>query len=168
VAQRPGETNRQEGVVAQSHQIVANRGEDLAQDFGGGGQFVRRQRALIGGNAVDAGHGLCDLGLGGGHRIAGDEVQIADGGAAQGDGGDTGAAAALGGEEGGDVGGAGRQAGRGHRTRRAPRWAADRAEPGPAAATGSRTGYPGALPGIRLGGGDGGIPGGLPGAQACA
>jgi hypothetical protein len=54
----------------------------IAQDVGGGGEFFGRQHAGVGGGAVDAGHGQRDLGFGGGDRQAGDEVQVADGGAA--------------------------------------------------------------------------------------
>ena len=60
---------------------------------------------------MNAGQGGRDVGFRGGHRQAGDEVQVADGGAAQFDGVDRQAAAAFGGEEGDDVGGMGRQAG---------------------------------------------------------
>jgi hypothetical protein len=111
--QGSGEADQQQGAVAQSDQVVADRGEDLPQNVDGGGQFLGRQVAPVGGGAVDAGHGLGHVRLSGGHRATGDEVQIADGGAAQVDGGDAGAAAALGGEEGDHVGGAGRQAGQG-------------------------------------------------------
>ena len=60
---------------------------------------------------MDAGQGRGDVGFGGGHRQAGDEVQVADGGAAQFDGVDRQAAAAFGGEEGDNVSGVGGQAG---------------------------------------------------------
>jgi hypothetical protein len=112
-AQRAGEAYQQQSAVAQSHQVVTDRGEDLPQDLRCGGEFLGRQVALVGGGAVDTRHGLGDMGLDGGHRAAGDEVQITDGGAAQVDGGDAGAAAVLGGEERHHVGGAGRQAGHG-------------------------------------------------------
>ena len=61
-----------------------------------------RQLAGVGGGAVDAGRGRGDVGFRGGHRQAGGEVQVADGGAAQVDGVDRQAPAALCGEEGDD------------------------------------------------------------------
>ena len=60
---------------------------------------------------MHAGQGRRDVGFRRGHRQAGDEVQVADGGAAQLDGVDREPAAAFGGEEGDDIGGVGGQAG---------------------------------------------------------
>jgi hypothetical protein len=60
---------------------------------------------------VHAGHGFADLRLGGRHRPAADEMQGADGGAAQFYGGDAEGAAAFGGEEGDHVDGPGGRAG---------------------------------------------------------
>ena len=73
--------------------------------------FLGWQLASLGGGAMDAGHGGADRGFGRRHGAASDEVQIANGGAAQRNGSDATATAALGGEEGGDVGGVGWQAG---------------------------------------------------------
>jgi len=97
--------------VAPAGQVIGDTGQDFAQDVGGGGEFLGRQHAGVSGGAVDAGHGRRDLGFGGGDRQAGDEVQVADRGAAQVDGVDGQAPAAFGGEEGDDVGGVSRQAG---------------------------------------------------------
>ena len=109
-AERAGEADQQQGAVAQPGQVIGDAGQDLAQDIGGGGELLGRQLAGIGGFAMDAGQGGGDVGFGGGHRQAGDEVQGADGGTAELDGVDRKPAAALGGEKGDDVGGAGGQA----------------------------------------------------------
>ena len=110
-AQRAGEARQQQGAVAPAAQVVADRGEDLAQHADRGGEFLRRELAALGGVAADAGERLADHRLGGRHRAAGEIVQIADRGAAQVDGGDRQAALALGGEERHDVGGGRGQAG---------------------------------------------------------
>ena len=110
-AQGAGKADQQQRAVAQSGQVVADRGQDLAQDVGGDGELLGRQFAGIGGGAADAGHGFRDLRLGGGHWAAGDEMQVADRGAAQVQRVDAKAAAALGGQEGDHIGGARRQAG---------------------------------------------------------
>ena len=106
-AQRAGEADQQQGAVAQPCEVVGHACQDLAQDVGGGGELLGRQLAGIGGGAMNAGQGGRDVGFRGGHRQAGDEVQVADGGAAQFDGVDGQATSALGGEEGDDVGGVG-------------------------------------------------------------
>ena len=110
-AQRAGEARQQQGAVAPAAQVVADRGEDLAQHADRGGEFLRRELAALGGVAADAGERLADHRLGGRHRAAGEIVQIPDRGAAQVDGGDRQAALALGGEERHDVGGGRGQAG---------------------------------------------------------
>ena len=110
-AQRAGEADQQQGAVAQPAQVVADRGEDLAQHADRGGEFLRREFAALGGVAADAGQRLADHRLGGRHRAAGEVVQIADRGAAQVDRVDGEAALALGGEERHDVGGGRGQAG---------------------------------------------------------
>ena len=110
-AQRAGEAHQQQGAVAQAAQVVADRGEDLAQHADRGGEFLRRELAALRGVAADAGQRLADHRLGGRHGAAGEVVQIADRGAAQVDGGDRQAALALGGEERHDVGGGRGQAG---------------------------------------------------------
>ena len=110
-AQRAGEAHQQQGAVAPAAQVVADRGEDLAQHADRGGEFLRRELAALGGVAADAGQRLADHRLGGRHRAAGEVVQIADRGAAQVDGVDRQAALALGGEERHDVGGGRGQAG---------------------------------------------------------
>ncbi len=107
------EADQQQRAIAQPDEVIADRRQELAQDLGGGGEFLGRQLAAIGGVAADPGHGLGDMRLGGRHRAAGDEVQVAQGGAAQVDGIDAEAAAALGGQKGDDVGRARRQAGQG-------------------------------------------------------
>ena len=110
-AQRAGEARQQQGAVAPAAQVVADRGEDLAQHADRGGEFLRRELAALGGVAADAGQRLADHRLGGRHRAAGEIVQIADRGAAQVDRVDRQAALALGGEERHDVGGGRGQAG---------------------------------------------------------
>ena len=110
-AQRAGEAHQQQGAVAPAAQVVADRGEDLAQHADRGGEFFRREFAALRGVAADAGQRLADHRLGGRHRAAGEIVQIADRGAAQVDGVDRQAALALGGEERHDVGGGRGQAG---------------------------------------------------------
>ena len=112
-AQRAGEAHQQQGAVAPAAQVVADRGEDLAQHADRGGEFLRRELAALGGVAADAGQRLADHRLGGRHRAAGEIVQIADRGAAQVDRVDRQAALALGGEERHDVGGGRGQAGQG-------------------------------------------------------
>ena len=87
-AQGAGEADQQQGAVAQAAQIVGDQGDDVAQQFDGGGEFLLRGLAMVGGVAADAGDGLGDPRLGGRHRAAGDEVQVADGGAAELDRGD--------------------------------------------------------------------------------
>ena len=110
-AQRAGEARQQQGAVAPAAQVVADRGEDLAQHADRSGEFLRRELAALRGVAADAGQRFADHGLGGRHGAAGEVVQIADGGAAQVDGVDRQAALALGGEERHDVGGGRGQAG---------------------------------------------------------
>ena len=107
----PAKPDQQQGAVAPAAQVVADRGEDLAQHADRGGEFLRRELAALGGVAADAGQRLADHRLGGRHRAAGEIVQIADRGAAQVDGVDRQAALALGGEERHDVGGGRGQAG---------------------------------------------------------
>ena len=130
-------------------QVVADRGEDLAQHADRGGEFLRREFAALGGVAADAGERLADHRLGGRHRAAGEVVQIADRGAAQVDGVDRQAALALGGEERHDVGGGRGQAGQ--RVAGAP--AAPGGDPGAIGAP--RVGGLG-QPGEGVGGGAGG------------
>jgi hypothetical protein len=152
--QRAGEAKEQQGAVAQAGQVGRDRLEDLAQNRRSGGEFPGRQLAGSGGGAVHASHGLGDLRLGGRHRAAADEMQIADGGAAQVHGGDAEAAAAFGGEEGNHVGGPGGQAGQ--RVAVAP--GAPGPHPGAISAPGiGRRGPPGI--GIRgdAGGGEGSV-----------
>ena len=110
-AQRAGEADQQQGAVAPAAQVVADRGEDLAQHADRGGEFLRREFAALRGVAADAGQRLADHCLGGRHRAAGEVVQITDRGAAQVDRVDRQAALALGGEERHDVGGGRGQAG---------------------------------------------------------
>ena len=107
----PAKPDQQQGAVAQAAQVVADRGEDLAQHADRGGEFLGREFAALGGVAADAGERLADHRLGGRHRAAGEVVQIADRGAAQVDRVDRQAALALGGEERHDVGGGRGQAG---------------------------------------------------------
>jgi len=109
-AQRAGEAEQQQRAVAQPGEIGLDRCQDLAQDRRGGGEFAGRHVAGFGGVPGDPGHGFADRGLRGGHRAAGGDVQIADGGAAQRQGADAEAVTAPGGEEGGDIGGASGQA----------------------------------------------------------
>jgi hypothetical protein len=106
-----GEARQQQRAVAQPGEVGFDRRQDLAQDVGGGGEFLAGHLAGIGGGAVHAGHGFADLRFGGGHRAAGDDMQVADRGAAQFDGVDATALAALGGEEGDHIGGVSGQAG---------------------------------------------------------
>ena len=110
-AQRAGEAGQQQGAVAQAAQVVADRGEDLAQHADRGGEFLRREFAALRGVTADTGERLADHRLGGRHRAAGEIMQIPDRGAAQIDGADRQAALALGGEERHDVGGGRGQAG---------------------------------------------------------
>ena len=148
-AQRAGEAHQQQGAVAPAAQVVADRGEDLAQHADRGGEFLRREFAALGGVAADAGERLADHRLGGRHRAAGEVVQIADRGAAQVDRVDRQAALALGGEERHDVGGGRGQAGQ--RVAGAP--AAPGGDPGAVGAP--RVGGLG-QPGEGVGGGAGG------------
>ena len=85
-AQRAGEAGQQQGAVAQAAQVVADRGEDLAQHADRGGEFLRRELAALRGVAADTGERLADHRLGGRHRAAGEIMQIPDRGAAQIDG----------------------------------------------------------------------------------
>ena len=85
----------------------------VAQDGDGGGQLLGRRFAPIGGPAADAEHGFRDLRLGGRHRTAGEELEIANVPPAQDEGVDREAPAALGGEEGDDVRPLGGEAGQG-------------------------------------------------------
>ena len=112
-AQRAGEADREERAVAQAAEVVRDGGQDVAQEIGGGGEFLGRALAVVGGVAMDAGHGGGDPGFGGRHGTAGEEVEGADRRPAQIDGIDREATAALRGEEGDDVLGAGGQAGEG-------------------------------------------------------
>ena len=148
-AQRAGEADQQQGAVAQPAQVVADRGEDLAQHADRGGEFLRREFAALRGVAADAGERLADHRLGGRHRAAGEVMQIADRGAAQVDRVDRQAALALGGEERHDVGGGRGQAGQ--RVAGAP--AAPGGDPGAIGAP--RVGGLG-QPGEGVGGGAGG------------
>jgi hypothetical protein len=109
--QGAGEAESQQGAVAQAGQVGGDRFENLAQDRRRGGAFPDRQPAGFGGGAVHAGHGLGDLGRGGRHRAAADEMQGADGCAAPFDGGDAAAATAFSGAAGDPIGGPGGQAG---------------------------------------------------------
>ena len=110
-AQRSGEAEQHQCTVAQASEIGSDGCQDLAQDRRGGGEFAGRRVPGFGGMPCDPGHGFANGGLRCGHRAAGGDVQIADGGAAQGQGADAEAASAPGGEEGGDVGGTSGQAG---------------------------------------------------------
>jgi hypothetical protein len=56
-AERAGEADQQQRAVAQSGQGGFDRRQDLAQDVGGGGEFLAGQLAGIGGGAVHAGQG---------------------------------------------------------------------------------------------------------------
>ena len=57
-----GKADQQQGTIAQAHQIVAHRGQDLPENVVGRGEFLGGSLAFGGGLAMDAGHGLSDAG----------------------------------------------------------------------------------------------------------